>query len=125
MREGFDQNKWLEHGVWNPRADGPVAAMKGQSCPVRVQRSRINLNDRGAEDSNVVLVGRITKMPKESIKGSADIGPVADSNDTLIAEPKLPSACVQPNIIMVKFEVPLAQVKDVAHIPCDTAHWQP
>src|ERR1700761_5919583 len=112
MREGFDQNIGPEHAIWNSRADGPIAAMKGQSCPVLVQRSRVNLNNRGAEDIDAVLVLPVTKMPKESIPGSTDIGPVADSNDTFIAEQQLLSARVQPSIIVfvVVFKIALAQI---------------
>ena len=90
--------------------------MKGQSCPVRVQRSRMNCHNRGAEDIDVVLVRPVTKMPKESIPGSTVIGEVADSDNAFIAIFQLPSACVQLNIIVVKFQVPLAQIKDIAHV---------
>jgi hypothetical protein len=111
----------------NPRTDGSIGAMKGQPCAVLVERSGTNGNNRGAEDIDTVLVGRVTIMPKESIKGSTDIGPVADSNNTLIAEPQLLAACVQLGIIVfvVVFKIALAQIEDVAHIRCDTAHWQP
>src|ERR1700733_3618105 len=127
MREGFDQNKGPDHAFGIPRADGPIAAMKGQSCPVLVQRSRMNCHNRGAEEIDAVLVLPGTKMPKESIPGSTDVGPVADSNDTFIAELQLPSACVQPSIIVfvVVFKIALAQIEDVAHIRCDNVHWQP
>src|ERR1700757_3734 len=87
--------------------------MKGQSRPVRVQRSRMNRHNRGAEDINVVLVRPVTKMPKESIPGSTVIGEVVDSDNAFIAIFQLPSACVQLNIIVVKFQVPLAQIKDM------------
>src|ERR1700733_5512630 len=126
-REGFDQNKWLEHGMWNPRTDGPIGAMKGQLCAMRVQRSGIDLNNRGAEDIDAVLGGRVTIMSKESIKGSTDIGPVADTNDTFIAELQLLSARVHPNVIVfvVVLQKALAQIEGVAHTRCDAAHGQP
>ena len=83
-----------------------------------VQRSGINGNNRGTEDIDAVLVGRVTKMPKESIPGSTVIGEVADSDNAFIAIFQLLSACVQPNIIVfvVVFKIALAQIKDIADV---------
>ena len=101
--------------------------MKGQPCPVLVQRSRMNCNDRGAEDIDVVLVGLVTKMPKESIPGSTDIGEVADSDDAFIADTSTPFCPRTGKIIVfvVVFKIALAQIEDIAHIRCDNVHWQP
>src|ERR1700682_3660970 len=98
--------------------------MKGQSCAVCVQRGGINGNNRGAEDIDIVLVRPVTKMSKESIPGSTDIGEVADSQDAFITILPLPSACVQLNIIVVKFQISLAQIKDIAHIRCNKLYRQ-
>jgi len=86
--------------------------MKGQSCPVRVQRSRINLDNRGSEDVDVVLVRSIAKMPKESVPGSTDVDEVADTDDAFTAVAQLLPACIQPNIIVFVVEFKIAPGAD-------------
>src|ERR1700744_746550 len=124
MGKSFNQNKWLERGIWNQRANGPIDAMKGQPCPVCVQRSRMNCNDRGAENIDVVLVRLVAEMPKESIPGSAVIGEVADSDNAFIAIVQFSSSRVQLDIVVVEFQVPLAQIKDITHVRCNMRHRQ-
>src|ERR1700728_307755 len=81
-----DVDEGLDDGVGDPSGDGAHGAMEGQPGAMFIERGCMDGNHGRAEEVDAVFIADATE---ESIPGAADVGPVADTDQTLVAVAQL------------------------------------